>query len=77
MYFYTLSVNEKCLNNFSIYFFPDTSVDIFSQRIADRIAENCGKAAILTFDNKRLTINENQRLETPALLGMSSSMIKN
>jgi len=49
----------------------DNSVDIFSQKIADKVAENVltsrrgpGSAVLVTIDNKRLSLV----LETPALL---------
>ena len=45
-------------------FFSDTTVDVFSQRIADRIADLTGKTALLTFDNRRLGI----QLENHALI---------
>jgi len=44
--------------------FKDTTVDVFSQRIADRIANLTGNTALLTFDNKKLGL----QLETHALL---------
>jgi len=39
--------------------FKDTSIDVFSQRIADRVADlnPLGKAALLTLDNRRLSLN--------------------
>ena len=47
--------------------FKDSSIDVFSQRIADRIAELSviGRSAILTIDNRRLGLN----LQNPALIG--------
>ena len=34
--------------------FKDTSVDVFNQRIADKIAENAGHSLAVTIDNKKL-----------------------
>jgi len=47
--------------------FRDNSVDIFSQRIADRIADLSpfGRTALLTVDNRKLCLN----LQTHSLLG--------
>jgi len=47
--------------------FRDSNVDVFSQRIADRIADISpfGRAALLTVDNRRLSLN----LQSHALLG--------
>ena len=47
--------------------FRDTSVDIFSQRIADRIADLSpfGRTALLTVDNRRLSLE----LQNHSLLG--------
>ena len=44
-----------------------SSIDVFSQRIADRVADLCplGRAALLTVDNRRLGLN----MEQHALLG--------
>ena len=49
--------------------FSDTKVDVFSQRIADKIADLSGKSVLLTFDNKKL----GQPLEHHALIGQISS----
>jgi len=49
--------------------FKDTKVDVFSQRIADKIADLTGKSVLLTFDNKKL----GQPLEHHALIGQISS----
>ncbi len=47
--------------------FKDTRVDVFSQRISDRVADHSpgGKAALITIDNKKLGLN----LEGHALIG--------
>ena len=45
--------------------FRDNHVDVFSQKIADRIADNVSGAILVTLDSKKLSLD----IDTHALIG--------